>query len=62
MSYEVPRRQTIYKYFMNVGKNGWGEERHRVLQQSKFAVNVHQDQFPFCEPLRLALFAGDYVF
>lgn len=58
MSYTVPRRQTIYNYFMNVGRNGWGQERHEVLQKSKFALNVHQDNFPFCEPLRLALFAA----
>ncbi len=58
MSYITPRRTTIYKHFMNIGPNSWGEERHNVLQKSYFAVNVHQDQFPFCEPLRIALFAA----
>ncbi len=58
MSYMTPRRQTIYKHFMNIGPNCWKEERHQVLQQSFFALNVHQDNFPFCEPLRLALFAA----
>lgn len=58
MSYRVPRRDHIYKHFMNIGPNSWGEQRHQVLQASRFAVNVHQDQFPFCEPLRLALFAA----
>jgi hypothetical protein len=58
MSYIVPRREHIYKHFMNIGPNCWGDERHKVLQASRFAVNVHQDQFPFCEPLRLALFAA----
>lgn len=60
MSYEVPRRQTIYKMFDRpfVGPNSWGDERNRVLQASKFALNVHQDHHPFQEPLRFALFAA----
>lgn len=60
LSYEVPRRQTIYKFFEKayIGPNSWGEERERVLQQSKFALNVHQDHHPFQEPLRFALFAA----
>jgi len=28
------------------------------MQSSKFALNIHQDQYPFQEPLRLALFAA----
>ncbi|MGH7274639.1 MAG: hypothetical protein ACREIQ_09310 [Nitrospiria bacterium] len=60
MSYEVPRRQTIYKFFdlNQIGPNCWPPERDRVLQQSKFALNVHQDHHPFQEPLRFALFAA----
>jgi len=60
MSYEVPRRQTVYKHFERayIGPNSWEEERNRVLQQSKFALNVHQDLHPFQEPLRFALFAA----
>lgn len=60
MSYEVPRRQTIYKFFdkQAIGPNSWPPERDKVLQQSRFALNVHQDQHPFQEPLRFALFAA----
>lgn len=62
MSYEVPRRQTIYysKYFagIKIGPNCWPPERDEVLRQSRFALNVHQDQHPFQEPLRFALFAA----
>jgi hypothetical protein len=60
LSYEVPRRQTIYKHFDRpfIGPNSWPPERDQVLQSSKFALNVHQDQHPFQEPLRFALFAA----
>lgn len=58
ISYIVPRRQNIYKHFSNIGPNCWGEERDRVLKTSKFALNIHQDNHPFQEPLRLALFSA----
>jgi len=60
LSYEVPRRQTIYKQFDKpfIGPNSWPPEREQVLWSSKFALNVHQDQHPFQEPLRFALFAA----
>ncbi len=60
LSYEVPRRQTIYKMFDKpfIGPNSWPPERDQVLWSSKFALNVHQDQHPFQEPLRFALFAA----
>ncbi len=60
LSYEVPRRQTIYKHFEKayIGPNSWPPERDQVLWSSKFALNVHQDQHPFQEPLRFALFAA----
>jgi hypothetical protein len=60
LSYEVPRRQTIYKHFDRpyIGPNCWPPERDQVLQSSKFALNVHQDHHPFQEPLRFALFAA----
>jgi hypothetical protein len=58
MSYAVPRRQTIYNKINNLAPNGWGDERHQILQQSFFAVNIHQDNFGFVEPLRFALFAA----
>ncbi len=32
--------------------------RDEVLKQSRFALNIHQDQHPFQEPLRFALFAA----
>jgi hypothetical protein len=60
MSYEVPRRTGIYKYFTpeSIGQNCWPPERDEVLRLSKFALNIHQDVHPFQEPLRLALFAA----
>lgn len=58
MSYATPRRQTIYNQINNLAPNGWNEERHKSLQESFFALNVHQDNFGFVEPLRFALFAA----
>lgn len=60
ISYEVPRRVNIYKYFppAEVAPNCWPPERDNVLKQSKFALNVHQDIYNYQEPLRLALFAA----
>lgn len=60
MSNEIPRRVGIYKHFKDevIGPNCWPPQRDEVLQQSKFALNVHQDDHPFQEPLRFALFAA----
>ena len=60
MSVEIPRRREIYKHFgeTQVGQNCWPPERDEVLKRSKFALNVHQDNHPYCEPLRIALFAA----
>jgi hypothetical protein len=32
--------------------------REILLQESCFGINVHKDEFPFCEPIRFALFAA----
>lgn len=60
MSYVSGRRANIYGQLdpKLLGPNGWGLSRHYVLQHSRFALNIHQDQFPFQEPLRWALFAA----
>lgn len=60
MSYVVPRRETILKEFVDkrMAPNAWPPQRHNILKKSKFAVNIHQDQHPFQEPLRFALFAA----
>ncbi len=60
MSMVNPRRVHIYKNFRskNIGPNSWPPERDEVLKKSRFALNVHQDNYPFCEPLRFALFAA----
>jgi hypothetical protein len=63
MSVPIPRRVQIYKEFDNgqIGPNCWpwdNPSRNDVLKQSKFALNVHQDNWGFCEPLRFALFAA----
>jgi hypothetical protein len=42
----------------SIAMNGWGEERHTRLQQSKYMLNVHQDDDLYMEPLRFALAAA----
>jgi hypothetical protein len=60
MSAVNSRRVHIYKNFPEhtIGQNCWPPERDEVLKKSRFALNVHQDNWPFCEPLRIALFAA----
>lgn len=62
LSYEVNRRSTIYGQFaarnIRMAPNGWGDDRHSMLQQVGFMLNVHQDDSPLIEPLRLALAAA----
>lgn len=60
MSYVTHRRGAIYGLLppATVAPNCWPPERHEILLSSRFALNIHQDQYPFQEPLRLALFAA----
>lgn len=41
-----------------VAPNAWGDERHIKLMNSRFMFNVHQDEFPYMEPLRFSLAAA----
>ena len=41
-----------------ISHNCWPPERDEVLKASKFACSCHQDDGPFSEPLRFALFAA----
>lgn len=38
----------------------WGDERHQRLMGSRIMLSVHQDDYPYIEPLRYAL-AGCYA-
>jgi hypothetical protein len=64
MSYETDRRKRVYNQFAPavIGPNRWpwdtDPSRDFILRHSRFALNVHQDQYPFQEPLRWALFAA----
>jgi hypothetical protein len=61
MSVPIPRRVQIYKHFKSIGPNCWpwdDPSRDDVLKSSKFALNIHQDNWGYCEPLRFALFAS----
>ncbi len=69
ISYAIPRRQTVYSRISGMhpsqlpGPNGampsaWGDVRDLVLRGSRFGLAVHQDNHPFIEPLRLAVFAA----
>ena len=73
MSYANGRRQSVLKHFSDSdsaqgnsfwpwdeaeNKEKYSSRRDEVLKQSRFALNIHQDQHPFQEPLRFALFAA----
>lgn len=62
MSAPTPRRTTLWSdcqgESLSMGPNSWPPQRNEVLQGSSFGLNVHQDQHPYQEPLRLALFAA----
>lgn len=64
MSYKTDRRQRVYNHFdqSKIGPNCWpwdtNPSRDDVLRHSRFALNIHQDSYPFQEPLRWALFAA----
>lgn len=45
-------------YGFDIAPNGWGQERHIALQESKFMLNVHQDDTLYLEPLRFVLAAA----
>jgi len=41
-----------------ISPNAWPPQRDDILKKSRFALNIHQDNGPFSEPLRFALFAA----
>ena len=51
-SYDPVRQDDI------ISHNCWPPQRDDVLRKSRFAISIHQDDGPFSEPLRFALFAA----
>ena len=43
---------------LTVAANGWDYVRHVGLMGSRFMLNIHQDEFPYIEPLRFSLAAA----
>lgn len=43
---------------LTLAPNGWGEFRNHTLQSSRFGLNIHKDRYPYCEPIRFAIFAS----
>jgi len=62
ISYVYGRRDYIHyelkRHGLNIGPNGWGEERDKILRASKLLINIHQDIHPISEPLRFAICAA----
>jgi hypothetical protein len=62
MSYVTNRREAVLGKLGNkkvkVASNAWGDERDNILKQSRFMLNIHQDDWPIIEPLRFALCAA----
>lgn len=52
-------RRFFLTHLRNMAPNNvWGENRDLAIRQSKFLLNVHQDNGRFIEPLRFALAAA----
>lgn len=62
LSYTTHRRGKIYSeldgHSVKIAENAWGEQRHDRLRQTKFMLNIHQDEYGLIEPLRFALGAA----
>lgn len=62
MSYITDRRISIYSTLrnrgMSEGPNAWGEERSKVLDQSRTMLNVHQTPALIGEPIRFSIAAA----
>lgn len=56
--FSTPSQPRAALFGFSVAPNGWGEYRHKSLMQSRFMLNIHQDNYPFIEPLRFALAAA----
>lgn len=61
MAYLFGRREHMVnqmkEYGLSCASNGWGEERERTLAKSRLGLCLHQDDYPWGEPLRYVLFA-----
>lgn len=59
MSYVNKRRKKILRKMPgSCAPNCWPPERNDMLPVARFGLNLHQDDGPWLEPLRLALFAA----
>lgn len=68
LSYAIPRRQKLYSQINGMHRSQhpagaampacWGDMRDTVLKKSRFGLATHQDDHPFLEPLRMAIFAA----
>jgi hypothetical protein len=56
--FETPEKNKEIISGLSVASNGWGHERHIRLMHSRFMLNIHQDEFPYMEPLRFSLAAA----
>ena len=56
------RRDSLYRRLPGtLAPNGFGAERDRILQASRFMLNVHQDEDPVLEGLRFAVAAANRI-
>lgn len=67
LMYWSPRRATLRGDLLErdlklVDPNGdcWGDKREWALNSSKLMINAHQDDLPWCEPIKFAI-AGMYA-
>jgi hypothetical protein len=55
----LPLRREIESAGFTIAPNGWGQERHEILSQSRAMLHLHQwDEYPYAAPLRWAIAAA----
>lgn len=62
MSYVNHRRERLYNRMRAVGcifaPNAWPPHREQIIHQSMFGLCTHKDEYPYMEPLRIAVYTS----
>ena len=62
-----PRRSWLFRtpseiqynlFGLRIAPNAWGDNRNNLLCQTRIMLCIHQDEFPYIEPLRYAIAAA----
>jgi len=56
--FRTPSEMQSNLFGLRIAPNAWGVNRHNLLMQSRIMLCIHQDEFPYIEPLRYAIAAA----